>query len=58
MNNFIKYLIFSISIIFAQVNTEAMRNINLNEGLFNRISVDLDYDNIDKNEILNLKLSL
>ena len=57
MNNYIKYLFFSISIIFTQVNTEAMRNDNLNEGLFNKIGVDLDYDNIDKNEILNLKLS-
>ena len=51
------FLFVFISLSICQVNTEAMRKSNLNEGIFNKISIDLDYDNADDNEILNINFS-
>ena len=51
------FLFIFISLSICQVNTESMRKSNLNEGIFNKISIDLDYDNADDNEILNINFS-
>ena len=58
MNKIIKYfflIILNISFFYTQVNTEAIRNNSLENGIFNKINVDFDYDNIDSNEFLNIK---
>lgn len=59
MNKNFKYfflVILNISFFYTQVNTESIRSNLLENGTFNKINVDFDYDNIDSNEFLNIKL--
>ena len=51
------FLSIFISLSICQVNTESMRKSNLNEGIFNKISIDLDYDNANNNEIFNINFN-
>ena len=51
------FLFAFISLSISQVNTESMRKKDINEGIFNTVNIDADYDNADDNEIFNINFS-